>query len=345
MLATGPNNSVHIGLVQFLIRYMSDAGFDSADVFRIAGVSPDILESMEERVPSRPFRAIWESALQLAEDQDFGLHIGIEMANSTIRGNFLFYIMMNCPTTKRAMERFIRYHKIMENASRHQLTIKRNLAYFTWKYVNPGFKTPRHNYEAQLCSSALVFRRITENNLDLKEVRFKHPRPDDISEHERIFNAPVLFEQPQNELVIGQECLEAPIVQASSELLDTLEQFAEKLLSRLKLSQTYSEKVTQEINKSLVRGDRTGIESVAKALGMGVRSLQIKLKNEGKTYQEIFDELRKEIAREYLQKPDITICDVTFLLGFSEQSAFNHAFKRWTGYTPMEFRNTASIRL
>jgi AraC-like DNA-binding protein len=183
--------------------------------------------------------------------------------------------------------------------------------------------------------------RITDNNLQFKKIHFRHPRPDDISEHERIFKAPLVFDQPENQLVFEKKYLETEIAQASSDLLDTLLQFGEKALKHWKLPQSYSEKVIQELIKMLAQGDHPGIEGVAKALGLGIRNLQIKLKNEGKTYQELFDGLRKEIAQKYLMKPDVPICDVTFLLGFSEQSAFNHAFKRWTGYTPMEFRSSS----
>jgi AraC-like DNA-binding protein len=61
------------------------------------------------------------------------------------------------------------------------------------------------------------------------------------------------------------------------------------------------------------------------------------LKDEKTTYQKLLAAVRKEIALSYLKEKEATICDIAFLLGFSEQSAFNHAFKRWTGFTPREY--------
>ncbi len=74
---------------------------------------------------------------------------------------------------------------------------------------------------------------------------------------------------------------------------------------------------------------------------MSVRQLQGRLKQEGTSYQKLLDQVREELAIGYLNKGDATLCEVAFLLGYSEQGAFNHAFKRWTGSTPGEFKANA----
>jgi AraC-like DNA-binding protein len=66
--------------------------------------------------------------------------------------------------------------------------------------------------------------------------------------------------------------------------------------------------------------------------------LQTKLKEEGTSYRQILDQVRKELALDYLERPEMTMFDIAFLLGFSEQSAFNHAFKRRTGSSPKEYQ-------
>jgi AraC-like DNA-binding protein len=95
--------------------------------------------------------------------------------------------------------------------------------------------------------------------------------------------------------------------------------------------------VIRLIGSLLVRGEKNSIEIIASSLGMSPRNLQFKLKEEKTTYQNLLGAVRKEIALSYLREKEATICDIAFLLGFSEQSAFNHAFKRWTGFTPREY--------
>lgn len=109
-------------------------------------------------------------------------------------------------------------------------------------------------------------------------VGFEHPKPADVSEHQRIFQSSLFFEKPENALVFNGDCLEFPVFTADQELLDILEQYAQKLLKR------------------------------------------------------------KELAMDYLKNSDMMLFEVAFLLGFSDQSAFNHAFRRWTGSSPMKYR-------
>ena len=116
-----------------------------------------------------------------------------------------------------------------------------------------------------------------------------------------------------------------------------MEQFAQKLLDRLYVSDVWSDKVVRLLGQLLVRGEDISIENVAKNLAMSVRNLQIKLKDEGASYRRLLDAVRKEIALSYLKENEVSVCDIAFLLGFSEQSAFNHAFKRWTGINPRQY--------
>ncbi len=92
------------------------------------------------------------------------------------------------------------------------------------------------------------------------------------------------------------------------------------------------------INTMLSKGERPSIEKAAAEFAMSVRNLQNKLKEEKASYQGILENLRKKIAVEYLKNPGASICEITFLLGFSEQSSFNHVFKKWTGMTPGEYQ-------
>ena len=80
------------------------------------------------------------------------------------------------------------------------------------------------------------------------------------------------------------------------------------------------------------------LEVVAERLGMSARTLQRKLHASGTSHQELLDEMRRDLAVRYLREPGMAVCEVAYLLGFSESSAFHRAFKRWTGTTPSEFR-------
>lgn len=68
-------------------------------------------------------------------------------------------------------------------------------------------------------------------------------------------------------------------------------------------------------------------------------TLQRKLRDLGTSYNDVLDEMRRQLAMRYLREQRMAICEVAYLLGFSESSSFHRAFKRWAGVTPKEFRS------
>ena len=332
--------TVSTDLIRILFKYTAKTGIDPNHLCRPAGIDPSFFGNREARISVGKFELIWKEAAQRSGDTNFGLHFGKEIANAYLGGNILFNMMMNCPTVGDAMKKFCRYHNLMEDAIQPRMELKDDLACLSWEALGPYSKIPRHISEALLSAYTHILRHVTENSPSLVEVRFMHPRPGDISEHRKIFSAPLVFEQSKNELVIERIFLNLEIFLASPELLETLERFAQKLLESLYTPNTWSEKIIRLLNKMLARGGKVDIETIAQDLAISTRNLQNRLKEERVTFQRLLDEVRKEIAFGYLERPEVTICDIAFLLGFSEQSAFNHAFKRWTGTTPKAYRKS-----
>ncbi len=317
-------------------------GISFIDICKIAQINPSILKDRDTRIPisTKTIETVWESVEKVIEDKNFGLILGKEVAQNYIGGNILLNVMLNCSTVGEAIEKFCKYHAIMADVIQPKLKMHNDFAclYFKWGIPKPDIKISKHISEALLYAGSSMLRAITDKKSIISEVRFEQPRPENISEYNRIFNAPIVFEQCRDELVIERRNFDLHVEFANPEFLETLEQFALKLLERLYSHKTWSNKVISLISNLLMRGKKVDIETISSNLAISTRNLQNKLKEEGTTYQKILDNVRKEIALDYLKKDEITIVDIAFLLGFSEQSSFNHAFKRWTGATPKEYR-------
>jgi AraC-like DNA-binding protein len=98
--------------------------------------------------------------------------------------------------------------------------------------------------------------------------------------------------------------------------------------------------VFQVLKEKLQTGDTT-ITNIASLLNMSPRTLHRKLKDAGTSYNELREKLRRELATTYLNDHNINLSDISYLLGFSQVSAFHRAFKRWTGVTPQHFRESS----
>jgi AraC-like DNA-binding protein len=134
-----------------------------------------------------------------------------------------------------------------------------------------------------------------------------------------------------------QKDLARKILFSNPDLLKFFEQAADYRLSQLDLIGTWGAKV-RHILEAAMNSERQTIDMVADKLQLETRTLQNYLKRENTGFRRIYLELRKQKALQLLGDPSISIIEIAFFLGFSEQSAFNHAFKKWTGDTPIEYR-------
>jgi len=146
------------------------------------------------------------------------------------------------------------------------------------------------------------------------------------------------FRSRENALLLKKSAMDKPVFLANPELLSKLENMALRHVERLSIENTVCYKVTLVLSRMLLNGDKPSIGAVAEALAMSTRLLQQKLKSEQTGYRELLDQLRKETAIRLLEDRENTISDITFILGFSEQSSFTHAFLKWTGTTPGQYR-------
>jgi AraC-like DNA-binding protein len=268
-----------------------------------------------------------------------GLSFGEALAHHYPGGNILFGVMSNAPTLKEALEKFCRYHDIMADAVKPALTVTDEWVHFSFEVVvNSSLAAPKEISEVLLATYAVILRRLTNGKLKLEEVRCRHSKPSDIRLYNQTFHAPVSFEQRRNEVIFARAYLDLPIFLSDPRLLAALEELAESILKELEAPETWSSRVVGLLGTATVQGEIPTIANISSRLGMSARSLQQRLKREGQTFRSLLNRIRKRIAMDVLDKNRMDLCELAFLLGYSEQSAFNHAFKRWTGRTPMQYR-------
>ena len=140
-----------------------------------------------------------------------------------------------------------------------------------------------------------------------------------------------------NALIFEQDVLDFEIETADSRLLNILEGFLEEELSRRRANPDLIQRVRRWVLDALSSGV-PGIAEVAQTAGLSVRTLQRRLGEQGTTYNKLVDDLRYDLSLQYLEASNVSVSEIAFLLGYSEASAFDRAFRRRTGVSPMEFR-------
>jgi AraC-like DNA-binding protein len=155
------------------------------------------------------------------------------------------------------------------------------------------------------------------------------------------FKCPVDFEKDFTCVRFPLSFLSIPLLHSDTTLLDLLSQQAEALLLVLPKADMFEEKLQQVIVQSLHEGEPT-LPVVAAHLALSSRTLQRRLQERGLVFQDILENTRRELAIRYLQDKTLSLTDIALLLGYSEQSAFNRAFKRWYSEPPKMYRKRFS---
>lgn len=270
-------------------------------------------------------------------DTDFGLHVGEQFRLS----HYAVYglLLLACRNFREAMEQVMRYEMLAHDLGRSELVEHETLAEYRWHSPWLSEASSRHLPESVFAGIAVFVHWLAGMPVSAHEVRFRHPAPADSSEHQRLFRCPVHFGCEHNSIVFARALLDLPVPQADPSLRDALQRHADLLLQqrREQAEPAIVQRVRTVLLTQLGQG-RTRLTDVASELAMSPRSLQRQLERAGGSFQQLLDTTRRELAQRYLRDSAMTLTDIAFLLGFSEQSSFTHAFREWEGMTPSQWR-------
>lgn len=328
--------SVSIDLARIVMRYASDIGLNGPRIWRRCGLDPGLLQDRYTRLPASIFDAFWQAVEKEAGYALFGLRLG-QAVKDYAGGHVLYTILLNSPTVGTALEKFCRYHGILSNVVMPRLVEMATSPGIVLK-VFPGVLLDLGQETFIFSLFASIIGNLTGSDENIEEIRFSGAAPEDISAYQRGFGCPIRFRCPCSAIVLPKHIMERPVFLANPDLLAEIEPVALKMIEQFSIEGTVHHKTARIIGRMLFRGEKPTLDAVAKVLGMSVRRLQQKLKNEDSGYREILDLVRKQTAQRLLLNPDYTISEITFILGFSEQSGFTHAFQAWTGTTPGKYR-------
>lgn len=291
---------------------------------------------LEARIPL----ADWISLLQLVESVDprpaLGLQIGqcIAPRHAGVMG----YIGLSCDSLGEAFMRFERFHRLVYDGNPAVMAIHGDVVTLSWgiEHGLPGQLAD----ETAIAVFATIVRKLVNEKLAPSSVNFVNPAPQDLGPYEEFFGCPVTFGGTLTCVTFPLRYLALPIAHSDPGLRMLLENQAEALLRALPSRQEFQTELKEALVRSLHEGTPT-LERVAGRLAMSPRTLQRRLGELDLNFQHLLDRTRAELARGYLLEGHLTLSEIALLLGYSEQSAFNRAFKRWTGQTPKSLRKSS----
>lgn len=324
-----------VSFLELTMSLSASMGIDPDIISRKSGPAASVLKQPESRISSSQFDVIWNDMEALSEDENFGLHLGEKV--SDFPGHLIFLLMLSAPTVKVALEKLCTYSNLLTDFLIPVFVNQKKLAGLAVRFYEPAIPATRHVHESLLSAYAAILRRITGNKITFETVCFSHWPPEDLSEHRRIFQSSLQFNQAENKIMFHPSYLDIPIPMADEETFNTLEQLAKKNQEKIYGSYPWNKKVQWHLMDLLGKAPPS-IHSIAQRLAVSPRSLQGHLKRENLTYQEVVKTVRKKVAVRMLEEGHLSISEIGFLVGYSEQSVFSKAFRTWFGISPSQYR-------
>ena len=302
-----------------------------------AGLPEIELDNSRRRVTAAAQGEFLETAAQALNDTAFGLHLA-EQANPREAG-LLFYVVSAAGNLGEALTLFARYCRIVNESVRLKLARRPDGMIVEASFFGISRHRIRQNVEFQFAVVVKALREIAGLRVCPTRVACVHGRTTDVKEFERFYGCSVEFGAMFDQLAFANETLALPLITEDPHLLETLRPFCEEAArARNTAVGSMRAAVENEVQRLLPHGHAQA-ESVAKALAVSSRTLSRRLSEEGTTFAEVVEHLRRSLAAQYLNESGFTLAQIGWLLGYEGPTSFNHAFKRWTGRSPSVARN------
>lgn len=255
----------------------------------------------------------------------------------------LAYIAMSSDRLAQALSRYADFYRLIYDGSPLQIEMQGQYLHIRWDDLPVALVTQITDEIAIALLVQFLKHSLNLDSVFLHQVNFRQAQPKNLRVYTQYFACPVKFSQPYTELILSAQILQQPIQQADQTLEQLLMQQAQALLSQLPHSTQLDERLQQAILQGLQRNDYQ-IERIAIQLNMSVRQLQRHLQQQHSSYQQRVQQIRHMLAIQYLKDPLLSLQDIALLLSYSEQSAFQRAFKQWTGITPKQWRQQHKLQ-
>jgi AraC-like DNA-binding protein len=322
------------------LNYLERRGIDAEPAMFGAGISRRQLSQDDIGLSVASQYRFLELAAAEANDQLLGLHVAAEMDMRAI--GILFYLTGSAPTVSEALENLARYSRTTNEALVVEISQQKDAVILAIRHLQEFGEPHRQFFELLALWLIRTLHKETNRDFTLSRVTFSHARNADLREVHRLLRCPVDFAQGVDSWILPQRVMDLPIVSGDSQLLKILTAHADDLLAERHSVTGLQSMVANQLASLLPRGEsRAAI--VAQQLGMSQRSLTRHLAEEGTTFAEILEQLRRRLASRYLADDRMSVQQTGWLLGYSEVGAFNHAYKRWTGTAPRRTRKPAPV--
>jgi AraC-like DNA-binding protein len=314
---------------------LREHGKNVARILAEAGLDAGTVDDPSARLEARAQVKVLELAAEELNDELLGFHLARDV-DLRLAG-LVYYVMASSEQLADALRNVERYGRIVNEAVRVRCRLDGGAAVWL-DYLDIDRRHDRHHAEFWMVTLMRLCRQLTDNRLAPRRVQVRHLRPRPPAEFKAFFGTQVEFGADSDEILLTAPAASLPIVGRDTYLNDLLRRYADAALASRTPRRASTRSKVERILPELLPHGTASLSEVARRLGVSSRSLSRKLQEENTTFAHVLDELRATLAEHHLADHDLRVSEVAWLLGYQEVSSLTHAFKRWRGTTPRQFR-------
>lgn len=313
---------------------LQERGVDLSDVLAEAGIRANIFDDPDNLISYPDAARLAATSARRANCEHLGLLVGqrSRLANMGLPGQ-----LARCADTAGAALQVFADHFTLHNAAATvSLASQGGFSRFAYAIVEPGMRDTEQLQFGAMAVSFNILQDLCGPQFLPTVVTFATARPMNLRFFHQFFRAPLRFDSEETAIVFESRWLERPLPPVDPELRRQTE--AQAYLRQAAYKADFPSNLRRTLRRQLAMGD-VAMESIAFQLGMHRRTLDRRLKAHGTHYVEILDSVKCEAACQLLRDTDLGVAEIAQSLGYSSNSNFSAAFRRWTGQAPSNYRN------
>ena len=335
-------STVSVRVVKALIEIVEQAGIPAAQFLAGAEFDPEQLQAADGRMSRSKIYPLCELAMELTGDLALGLHWAETMGESTFVP--ISHLIAHSATLRQGFEALAQFSRLLSDQASYQFVEQEDTVTVRGMPL-PGASLRVQRFCSEMMTAGFI-RMLRNATLHARPLRvcFEYPVPPSHAEYVRVFGDTVCFEQPFTGVVFDRALMDMPALHKDVDVHEALEVLAQRRLMRITQSTPYALRV-RELLMQQACPLRVDMATIARLLGLSVRSLRRRLAEEEKSYNEVAEEALAMVAQHFLRDEQRSIQETAYEMGFSDTSTFHRAFKRWTGTTPNAYRESQLTRV